>query len=84
MVNQTDLDSDICIDLEPIGYWNISISCLDYEYEIGEYAEQFIWEATITQDGYRCWYISTDSLIETAILAIDWAERRKWISDREI
>lgn len=84
-LKQADLDSNIKLNLGDIGYWNISISCLDYTYDTDpEVAEQFIWEATITQDGYRCKYIESDSLIKTAILAIEWATKYKYTSDREI
>ena len=81
----TEDDSNITLNLGNIGYWNITIDCYDF---ISDYsmpcAEEFIWEATITQDGYRCWYISSDSLIDVAEKAIKWATDRKYLSDTEI
>lgn len=61
-----------------IGYWYIELELYN------EPEEEFIWEAKITQDGYRCWYIKSSSLIETLEKAIDFAEKYKYIIDTEI
>lgn len=78
-------DSDITINLGTIGYWHLSVNCLDFmdDYS-GPCMEEFIWEATITQDGYRCWYICSDSLIEVVEKAIKWINQRKYLSDKDI
>lgn len=84
-MNRADLDSNITIDLGFIGYWNITINCLDYMEDYnGPCAEEFIWQATITQDGYRYWYMESDSLLDVVKKSVDWASERMYISDRDI
>lgn len=61
-----------------IGYWNISVDCFEGD------NEEFIWEATVTQDGYRRWYFESDSLIDVAKSAIKWASDRMYIIDTEV